>query len=306
MLYYFAGNEEYLKKKELEKIKNTVLCPELNVAEFGEPVPELYGFMETGPFVGDKKVCILYFFPEQAELLDVFRNLPGFLDVYIVARTFPDMRKKVSREIAALAEKREFEKIDERLLFRCITATLQRHGHTEEEIVAVGEELKAAFHAYVMYADMDLGIVQKHARMMGFCSRLTPESIRAFAPDGADLRAFRLSAMLLSGNRSCLDFARCLLDQGEQGIGILSLVAYQIRICYKAVLFKKEKYLSLIGISNYQLYKDFSAYEAKTYKEIYHILMEGIRRIKKGEEKLALVEECLLEALVVLERAGNR
>ena len=78
------------------------------------------------------------------------------------------------------------------------------------------------------------------------------------------------------------------------------MIAYQIRICYKACLFSEENYLNLIGIRNYQLYKDFKNYTADTYKRVYHILMNGISRIKNGEKARATIADCMMESLDVL------
>ena len=156
------------------------------------------------------------------------------------------------------------------------------------------------FHGYILHADMDLEVVQKHVQMIAFSGALTPENIRTFAPDSSDYRAYKLSNMLLSKNASCVSFARQLLEQGETAIGIFSLVAYQLRVCYKAVLFREENYLSLIGIRDYQLYKRFADYRAGTYKAIYSVFMDGIRRVKKGEDVNAIMTDCLMNALAIL------
>lgn len=301
MLYYFAGKETYLKKQELKKIKQSMECPELTVGEYWELSPEAIDFMLSVPFAGDKKVCILNFFPEAEAFSQIANNMPDYLDVYIVSNSFPDMRKKVVKEILSVAQKREFEKISESLLFKCISSRLQRFGFSLAEIEAVKTDLTAAFHGYTMYADMDLDIVIKHVDMIGYTGSLTPENIRAFAPDSTDLRMFLLSSMLLSKDEGCLDFARRLMEQGETGIGMLNLVAYQIRICYKAVLFTEDRnYLSLIGIRNFQLYKGFRQYNPATYKRVYGILITGINRIKKGEKQNGVLSDCLLASLAVL------
>ena len=67
-----------------------------------------------------------------------------------------------------------------------------------------------------------------------------------------------------------------------------------------ASLFSDENYLSLIGIRNYQLYKNFLDYPVDIYRRIYSVLMESIRRIKLGENSETVMAECLTQSLTVL------
>lgn len=306
MLYYFSGKESYLKKAALKKICDAVPCPEMNTAEFWEPSQELYSFIETMPFIGEKKVCVLHYFPEDKNFLDVLEGLYDGTDIYISVSTFPDRRKKIVKEVLELAQEKEFKKIDEQRLIQYVLNGLQVLGYSNEELVQAKGDLAKAFHAYILHADMDLECVQKHIKMIAFSGSLTKEHINAFAPDGSDLRAYLLSSMLLSRDFGCLGFARSLLEQGESVIGILSLVAYQIRICYKAVLFMDENYLSVIGIRNYQIYKDFKGYGAECYRKIYGLLMRDIGRIKNGEPSETVFLECLLESLIILREEDER
>lgn len=299
-VYYFSGKENYLKKQEIRKVTDQIEAPELNVMEFHEPCEELYSFICTMPFIGDKKVGILHYFPEQDEFLSAVKSLPDFTDLYIISKDIPDHRKKVVKELSGLVITKEFKKISEDLLFKCISSRLQRYGYSADTVEGLKEVFMDAFRGYTHFADMDLEVVQKHVLMIAYSGALTPETIQTFAPESSNYRAFILSTMLLSNDSGCLSFAQGLLEQGEQPIGILSLVAYQIRICYKAILFSDENYSSLIGIRKYQLYEHYHTYTAKQYRDIYCNLMEGIRRIKKGEDASAVITNCLTLALATL------
>lgn len=300
-MYYFSGQENYLKKQELKKAAAQIDNPELNYLELTELTPGLYDFLSTSPFMGRKKICVLHFFPDTDEFVRVAKSLPDFVDLYIVTSGYPDQRKKAVKELLGLMKKKEFGKIDEPLLYRCIASRLTRFGYTTAQIEAAKSELLRAFRAYSMHADMDLDMVQKHVEMIALSGSLTAEHIRAFAPDSSDYRAYRLSTMLLDKDEACLDFARSLIEQGEVPIGILSLVAFQIRICYKAVLLcEDESYLNKIGIRNYQLYSKFNEYSAMKYVNVYTILMGGIQRVKKGEETSGVLTDCLSESLAIL------
>jgi len=299
-VYYFKGKEMYLKKQEVEKITSKIEFPELNVKRFHEETPELFDFAVTTPLIGDKKIGILYYIPDSGEFVELVKDLPDFTDLYIISSDFFDQRKKASKELLSYMTVKEFEKIDENLLFKCISSRLLRFGYASEEIAGLKDVLMEAFHSYIVSLDMDLDVVQKHVQMIGFSGKLTPETIRTFAPECSDLRAFRLSTMILEQDMGCLDYACRLIEQGENAIGLMSLIAYQIRICYKAVLFSDENYLSLIGIRSIQLYQDYRKYSAKQYKDIYSLLMESIRRIKKGESDDAVMADCLTNAVIIL------
>lgn len=110
MLYYYSGTESYLKKSALKKICDTISHPELNTAEFWEASPKLYSFIDTFPFVGGKKVCILHYFPDDKAFLEISRKMPDFTDVYIAVSSYPDKRKKIVKEILELAQEKEFKK----------------------------------------------------------------------------------------------------------------------------------------------------------------------------------------------------
>ena len=299
-IFYFSGKENYLKKQEIEKIAKNMECPELNYLHFHEIDDAFYDFIFSFPFIGEKKIAVLHFFPDNEEFLSAAKELPEFTDIYIITAAIPDQRKKIIKELMSIVQKKEFEKINESLLYKCISSRLQRLGYEQREIEQVKGTLMECFHGYIMHHDIDLEIVQKHVQMIAFSGALTEENIRAFALDSADFRAYRLSNMLLSLDASCLDFAHKLLVQGETAIGLLSLVAYQIRVCYKACLFSDDNYLSLIGIRNYQLFNDFKKYKADTYKRVFQVLITGIKRVKKGEKQVSIMADCLMESLEIL------
>ena len=97
-VYYFSGKENYLKKEELKKIVAKTECPQINVSNFYEYSPEIYDFIYTAPFVGDKKICIIHFIPDQEDLIKALKDLPDFVNLYIVTSEFLDQRKKVIKE----------------------------------------------------------------------------------------------------------------------------------------------------------------------------------------------------------------
>ena len=63
-LFYFSGKETFLKHKALRKITEVIYFPEMNIQQFSEYTDEILQFLELRPLLGEKKVCILYFFPD--------------------------------------------------------------------------------------------------------------------------------------------------------------------------------------------------------------------------------------------------
>lgn len=302
-LYYFSGQETYLKKAELKKAMAKV--DRMNVMECWEDKPEILDFIGSAPFFGNKKICILYFFPTQESLIKAIETMADAVDMYIVTREIPDQRKKATKQILRMAGAKEFPKISRDLLYKCISSRLKRYGYTDQQIEAAKSFLMEAFYSYELDSGMDLEIVQKHVEMIALCGDLSKENISIFAPQSAKLKAYKLSIMLLDQDEGCLDYARHLMEQGEQTIGILSFVLYQIRICYKAVLFMDEKYLSMIGIRNFQLYNNHMRYSVQMYKKVYGILLDGINRVKKGEKPYPVLMDTLADSLDILRQERN-
>lgn len=304
-IYYFSGKENFLKKQEINKISQEIECPELNFQHFYDLDDTFYDFIFSFPFIGGKKIGILHVFPDNEEFLSAAKRLPDFTDLYIITSIMPDSRKKVVKELMRLVTEKEFTKISENLLYKCILSRLQRLGYKKDEIEAARDTLMESFRGYFMHSEMDLEAVQMHVQLIAYSGALTKENILTFSPDNSDLRAYKLSTMLLLKDIDCIGFANQLLDQGESAIGLLSLISYQIRVCYKACLFFDEKYLNLIGIRNYQLFEGFRSYTSATYKRIYHILMNGIECVKKGEKAAPVMADCLMESLQVLQEEST-
>lgn len=302
-LFYFSGKETFLKHKEIRKISETIEFPEMNIQYFSEYSDEILQYLEVRPLLGEKKICILYFFPDSEQFLSYLstEGIPDYADVYIVVSAMPDMRKKTVKAVLKHATERTFDKVSEKQLYASIEARLSGKYHFPvEEIRKYQQLLMAAFHAYFMHADMDLEQVIKYVDQIGFSGSLSPETIQAYSPDSSDLRAFRLATLLLSGDSSCVEFGKKLLEDGEQPIYIISLVLYQLRICYKAKLFSDENYKTLIGIQGFQLFKDFDRYSAATYKDLMNLFVGGINRIKKGEAGYAVFTDCLTASSMIL------
>lgn len=299
MIYYLKGSEGYLKSQAIEKARGLLENPELCCKEYWEWSQDILEFISMPPFWGDRKLCILYFFPD-SEAFNATSIWDG-TDVYIVTAEIPDTRKKNAKALLKKCIVQNFEKVSEEVMMKSIKKRLSsRFGFTEEEILAVEEELKKAFLPYSLELAYDLKSVIIHVDMIGHSGKLDSETIQAFALESTSLKAFKLSVMILNQDNKCLDFARRLLtEQGESPIMLISVMLYQIRICYKAALYEGENFLTLVGVRSFQLYPEFKRYPVSVYAELHHKMQEAVNRIKSGEKNaeaviLEMITSCLL------------
>lgn len=300
MLYFFRGSEGYLKDQEIRKEREKLEDPEFCYQEYWEWTNDILEFVSTVSFLGDRKICVLHFFPDQ----DAFSkaNFRDDVDVYIVTAEIPDTRKSSVKEILKKCITKDFDKISEKMMMKCIEKRLSsRFGFSKVEISAAKEELKRAFHPYLIELTYDLNAVILHVDMIGYAGNLESNTIQAFALESTSLKAYKLSNMMLDQDYSCLDFAKCLLvEQGESPILVISVMLFQIRVCYKASLYEKENYLSLIGIRNFQLYSEFRRYPVGVYAKLHHLLQDAVNRIKRGEKNtVAVVLETIMNCLLI-------
>ena len=301
MIFMMEGNERYLKKQEIAQAVNLLEVSDLCYQEFWEWDDAILEFIGIPPFIGDKKICVLYFFPENESFLKA--SIWEGTDIYIVTESYPDRRKSVVNALLKKCTVKKYEKIHEDTLDKCIFSRLKGHGFSAEEIQAAAEELMQAFYPYFADPVLTLDTVIMHVDMIGFSGSLESESIRAYALDGSSLKGYRLATMLLDQKEESINYASALLDQGESPIGLMSLVLFQIRICYKASLCRKGNYLSQIGIRNYQLYENFLRYGIDVYVDLYSELQGAVNRLKSGEKNSkAVVLDTIIHCLQIEKR----
>ena len=287
MILYMEGTERYLKLKEIKKAASLLADKDFCYQEFWTWDDSILEFISAPPFFGDKKICVLYFFPEDDRLLKA--SIWEGTDIYILTENMPDRRKNAVTQLLKAAEVKKYEKIHEDILYKCIFKRLQGHGYKPEEINAVEDSLMQAFYPYLVDYSINLDAVITHVDMIGYSDSLSTESIMAFALESGSLKGYRLANMVLDQKPECIDYAKKLLDQGESPIGMLSLVLYQIRVCYKATLCREGNYLAKIGIRSYQLYGEFLKYGPDKYKALYTELQDAVNRIKNGEKSSSAV-----------------
>lgn len=84
MILYMEGTERYLKLKEVKKAATLLADKDFCYQEFWNWDDSILEFISAPPFFGDKKICVLYFFPEDDRLLKT--SIWEGTDIYILAK----------------------------------------------------------------------------------------------------------------------------------------------------------------------------------------------------------------------------
>ena len=293
MIVLMEGEEKYLKMKAIHKEKEKLEDMELCFREYWEWSPNILDYIESAPFLGERKICVLYFMPEVADFLSA--DIWDGTEIYIIPKKMPDTQKAVVKEILERCQKKQFEKVSKELLNKSVRKRLESHGIPGQEIDKYQDQLERAFAPYYTEREYDLFSVIQRVDMMGFSGNLNEQVIQEYGLEGMNLKAYKLATMILDQRKESMLYARDLLKEGEAPIGILSLVQYQVRICWKVSLDKGD--LNKIGIKQYQLYPAYDRYLGMTYRQLYDVLQDGISRIKNGERAevvvILIIENCL-------------
>jgi len=296
MIVLMEGEENYLKIKAIHKEKEKLEDKELCFREYWEWNPDIIDFIESAPFLGERKICVLYFMPEVADFLSA--DTWDGTEIYIIPKEMPDTRKTVMKKILERSQKKQFEKVSKELLYKSIRKRLESHGIPWQEIEKYQNQLERAFAPYYTEREYDLFSVIQRVDMMGYAGYLDEQVIEEYGLEGMTLKAYKLATLILDQRKESMIYARDLLKEGEKPIGILSLVQYQIRVCWKASLYKGD--LCKIGIKRYQIYASYARYSEKTYRQLYEVLQDGITRIKSGERAEVVVTDCVWKCVKTL------
>lgn len=168
---------------------------------------------------------------------------------------------------------------------------------------------------YQYEEDYDLYRVMKYADMIGRAGQIDRKTIEYFIPETFTQKSYELSKLMLSGRKPEMIrlASRLVKENGENRIGLLSLVLSQIKTCYKASLFPempRNKIPGILGISPYQLNDAYSEYSAAQYAKAYASLQRGVNNLKSGSDADSAFMMSLISAAAALhprkEKEGRR
>ena len=265
MLYLLYGTENYLIKKEIDKILDTNSIEKINVSEYNLEIDNFRDIIEdanTISLFADKKAIIVnnsYIFTgknvkseNDPELfLDYFKNInPDSIIIFTVDSEKLDERKKLVKEIRKIGTVKEFNKKndltdilknmfeDYNISIQDIRFMLDRCGNNLDILSQEVNKIK-------IYKDEDKNI--------------TKEDIINLTSKNIDIDIFGFVDTIVNKNKNkALEIYKEMLINGEEPIKILVILANQFRIIYQAKELYRQGYsgndiATMIGIHPYRI-----------------------------------------------------
>lgn len=265
MLYLLYGTENYLIKKEIDKILDTNSIEKINVSEYNLEIDNFRDIIEdanTISLFADKKAIIVnnsYIFTgknvkseNDPELfLDYFKNInPDSIIIFTVDSEKLDERKKLVKEIKKVGTVRDFNKKNDltdilKNMFEDYNVSIQdirfmidRCGNNLDILSQEANKIK-------IYKDIDKNI--------------TREDIINLTSKNIDIDIFGFVDTIVNKNKNkALEIYKEMLINGEEPIKILVILANQFRIIYQAKELYRQGYsgndiATLIGIHPYRI-----------------------------------------------------
>lgn len=265
MLYLLYGTENYLIKKEIDKILNANSIEKINVSEYNLEIDNFKDIIEdanTISLFADKKAIIVnnsYLFTGKSiknendpELfLDYFKNVnPGSIIIFIVDSEKLDERKKIVKEIKKIGTVKDFNQKNDltdilKNMFEGYNISIQDIRFMIDRCGNNLDILSQEVNKIKIYKDEDKNI--------------TKEDIINLTSKNIDIDIFGFVDTIVNKNKNkALEIYKEMLINGEEPIKILVILANQFRIIYQAKELYKQGYsgndiATMIGIHPYRI-----------------------------------------------------
>ncbi len=265
MLYLLYGTENYLIKKEIDKILNANSIEKINVSEYNLEIDNFKDIIEdanTISLFADKKAIIVnnsYLFTGKSiknendpELfLDYFKNVnPDSIIIFIVDSVKLDERKKIVKEIKKIGTVKDFNKKNDltdilKNMFEGYNISIQDIRFMIDRCGNNLDILSQEVNKIKIYKDEDKNI--------------TKEDIINLTSKNIDIDIFGFVDTIVNKNKNkALEIYKEMLINGEEPIKILVILANQFRIIYQAKELYKQGYsgndiATMIGIHPYRI-----------------------------------------------------
>ena len=265
MLYLLYGTENYLIKKEIDKILNANSIEKINVSEYNLEIDNFKDIIEdanTISLFADKKAIIVnnsYLFTGKSiknendpELfLDYFKNVnPYSIIIFIVDSEKLDERKKIVKEIKKIGTVKDFNQNNDltdilKNMFEGYNISIQDIRFMIDRCGNNLDILSQEVNKIKIYKDEDKNI--------------TKEDIINLTSKNIDIDIFGFVDTIVNKNKNkALEIYKEMLINGEEPIKILVILANQFRIIYQAKELYKQGYsgndiATMIGIHPYRI-----------------------------------------------------
>ena len=265
MLYLLYGTENYLIKKEIDKILNANSIDRINVSEYNLEVDSFKDIIDdanTISLFAEKKGIVInnsYIFTgknvksnnDSEIFLEYFKNInPDTIIIFVVDSEKLDERKKLLTEIKRIGSIKYFGKKNDltdflKNMFEGYNISIQDIRFMIDRCGNNLDILSQEVNKIKIYKDTDKNI--------------TREDIMNLTSKNIDIDIFGLVDTIINKNKDkALEIYKEMLVNGEEPIKIIVILANQFRIIYQAKELYKKGYngndiATMIGIHPYRI-----------------------------------------------------
>ena len=265
MIYLLYGTENYLIKKEINKILETNSIEKINISEYNLEIDNFKDIIEdanTISLFADKKVIIInnsYIFTgkniktdNNPDLfLDYFKNInPDSIIIFVVDAEKLDERKKIVKEIKKVGAVKDFNKANN--LMDIIKNMFEDYNISNQDIRFMID--RCGDNLDILNQEINKIKIYKNDD-----KNITREDIINLTTKNIDIDIFGFVDTIINKNKEkALEIYKEMLINGEEPIKILVILANQFRIIYQAKELYKKGYngndiSSMIGIHPYRI-----------------------------------------------------
>lgn len=322
-MYVMYGEEPYLLKETIKKIKEQALTEEemeFNISTFDmEETPVQFALeeAETFPFMGERKLIIvhnpIFLTAEKAKvehnislLLDYIDN-PSPFSIVVFSGNYEklDERKKITKQLKRKATVVEAKKLKEQELMNWVASQARANGVAIDQVAV--QELITISGQNLMLLTNEL---EKMALYVSEGGVITAEIVANLASKSLEQTIFTLIDFVMHRQTAqAISLLQQLLKQKEEPIKILALMASQLRIMYLAKGLARDGYgqqqiASLLKIHPFRV--KLALEKARSFREqelmvILNNLADADYKMKTGQ-----MDKALLMEMVILQSSSAR
>lgn len=240
-VYRFDGEEEHIKAKALQTLREKLLPPGLEAMNetvlISPCAGDIIAAAETLPMMAERRLLIVRESAlltgakaageaeESAKLAEYLDRAPETCCIVFYVKGLVDGRKKLPQALAKKAAAVRFDRLGDALLHRWMQQQLRARGK-------VVSQANAALLSFMAGRDL-LSLSQeleKLAAYVGVREEITREDIETVVTPSLECTVFNLVDALVAGKEAeAFRLLKIMLENGEARIGILAMMARQYR-----------------------------------------------------------------------------
>lgn len=289
-----VGNEPYYIARSIDQNTKDVLYKEMNVQRFAASDDEtsIIGALDVVPFMAAERVVILEYPDKIAvsdKLMRAFKSIPDTTKLIVTGKSV-DKRSVFYKEYGKQIT--PCEKLTEQRAWEYVQHLVKRE-HSRITTNAMKELVRRS--GYLENDDVTMYALENMVKQLSFLGDITFENVCALIPQTASGKAYDLTGMLCRKETDrFFEQAHLLLDEGENEIGILSLMQRVFRVAYKEAIAPH-----CSGVPEWQ-WKVAGRIPVDTLERILDIIQKAVALIKNGAKPRAMFDLCSAEIISLI------